>query len=97
MAVARLHDPGEYWRKLDRLRTFRGRVPKGAAEALARLLPERDLACRVVHRVAGLGSLGRERFTAIAEWRGGKIAREVKAAGARLLAHRAFRHAQRAR
>jgi len=79
MAVARLHDPGEYWRKLDRLRTFRGRLPKGAAEALARLMPERDLACRVLHRVAGLGSLGRERFTLIAEWRGGKIAREAKA------------------
>jgi len=33
----------------------------------------------VAHRVAGLGSLGRERFVAIAEWRGGKIAQEAKA------------------
>jgi hypothetical protein len=79
MAVARLHDPGDYWRKIDRLPTFNDSLPKGAAEALARRMPERDLACRVVHRVAGLGSLGRERFTAIAEWRGGKIAREAKA------------------
>jgi hypothetical protein len=33
----------------------------------------------VAHRQAGLGSLGRERFTAISEWRGGRIAREAKA------------------
>jgi len=36
------------------------------------------LAYRVVHRRAGLGSLGRRRFTAVAEWRGGRIAREAK-------------------
>ncbi len=78
-AVARLHDPGEYWRKLDKLPTYKGRLPKSAAKALARWMPERDLDFRVVHRAAGLGSLGRQRFAAIAEWRGGKIAREVKA------------------
>jgi len=32
-----------------------------------------------VHRQAGLGSLGRPRFTALAEWCGGKVAREAKA------------------
>ena len=34
---------------------------------------------RVAHRRAGLGSLGRERFTAIAQWQGGNMAREAKA------------------
>jgi len=34
---------------------------------------------RLVHRVAGLGSLGHARFVAIADWHGGKIAREAKA------------------
>ena len=34
---------------------------------------------RVHHRVAGVGSLGRQRFVAIAEWDGGLIAREAKA------------------
>jgi hypothetical protein len=29
--------------------------------------------------VAGLGSLGRERYTAVAQWRGGAVAREAKA------------------
>jgi hypothetical protein len=33
----------------------------------------------MVHRVAGLGSLGRERYVALAEWRGGSVAREAKA------------------
>ncbi|MCX6636594.1 MAG: DUF2252 family protein, partial [Acidobacteria bacterium] len=41
IAVARLHDPGDYWRKIDRLPTFKDPLPKGAAEALARLMPER--------------------------------------------------------
>ena len=34
---------------------------------------------RVAHRIAGLGSLGRQRWVAIAEWRGGYLAREAKA------------------
>src|SRR5262249_39399006 len=34
---------------------------------------------RIVHRVAGLGSLGRERYVSIGDWRGGRIAREAKA------------------
>jgi hypothetical protein len=32
-----------------------------------------------VHRVAGAGSLGCERFVALAKWKGGRIAREAKA------------------
>ena len=31
-----------------------------------------------MHRQAGLGSLGRRRFTALVEWRGGWVAREAK-------------------
>jgi hypothetical protein len=42
-------------------------------------MPEKGLHYRVVHRVSGSGSLGRERFVALADWRGGKIAREAKA------------------
>jgi hypothetical protein len=47
--------------------------------ALERLLPKDGLRYRLLHRTAGLGSLGRQRWAAIAEWRGGLIAREVKA------------------
>ncbi len=34
---------------------------------------------KFLHRVAGLGSLGKERFTGIGTWLGGQIAREAKA------------------
>jgi hypothetical protein len=47
--------------------------------ALRRALPEPGLETRIVHRVAGLGSLGRQRFVALTSWRGGRIAREAKA------------------
>ena len=79
MAVARLHDPGTFWRKLEAVRTWRGRPPKSVLAALSSLMPEKNLPCRIVHRIAGLGSLGRERFVALADWRGGKVAREAKA------------------
>jgi hypothetical protein len=42
-------------------------------------MPDPDLKWRIVHRIAGLGSLGRQRYVALAEWRGGSIAREAKA------------------
>jgi hypothetical protein len=42
-------------------------------------MPEKGLDWHIVHRVAGLGSLGRERYVAIADWRGGSVAREAKA------------------
>jgi len=79
MAVHRLHDPESFWDKLESFPTVKGPVPGAAMAALTRALPERGLKTRIVHRVAGLGSLGRQRFVAIATWRGGRIAREAKA------------------
>lgn len=72
-------DPVKYWKKLLRLEAVTEKVPGKAKKALEALLPEEKLEYRVVHRVAGLGSLGRQRFAAIAEWNGGQIAREAKA------------------
>jgi uncharacterized protein DUF2252 len=74
-----LRDPAAFWNKLERLPTVDKPISAGATKALERLLPEPGLRCRVAHRVAGLGSLGRQRWVAIAEWRGGAIGREVKA------------------
>jgi uncharacterized protein (DUF2252 family) len=74
-----LRDPERFWEKLEKLRTWKERVPKSARRALERLLPERGIEYRIVHRVSGLGSLGRERFAAIASHRGGRVAREAKA------------------
>jgi hypothetical protein len=79
MATARLIDPQKFWEKLDGLPTWKGDVPARAVKAISNLLPKPDLPRRIVHRVAGLGSLGRQRFVAIADWRGGRIAREAKA------------------
>jgi hypothetical protein len=79
MAVHRLHEPEKFWDKLHGLPNYQGKVAVGARDALDRMMPERGLKYRVVHRVAGLGSLGRERYVAIADWRGGTIAREAKA------------------
>ena len=56
-----------------------GDVPQEVHDVLRRYLPEPGLSYRVVHRIAGLGSLGRQRFVALAQWRGGSIAREAKA------------------
>ena len=79
MAVARLHEPGKFWQKLHELPQLHGPIPAGATKAIARMMPERGMEFRVAHRVAGLGSLGRERYVALAEWHGGSVAREAKA------------------
>jgi len=79
MVTGILRDPVQFWEKLDRLPTCKGAIPKSARRAIERLLPEPGLEYRLVHRVAGLGSLGRERYVAIANYRGARIAREAKA------------------
>ncbi len=78
MMTGVLRDPEHYWAKLDALPPA-PRVPESARKAIDKLLPERGLRYRVAHRIAGLGSLGRERYVAIAEFHGGQIAREAKA------------------
>jgi hypothetical protein len=80
MAVERLKNPERFWEKLERMPPIRGEVPAGARKALQRMLPDPGLEIRYVHRVAGLGSLGRQRVVAIGDWHGGTVAREAKAA-----------------
>jgi hypothetical protein len=79
-AATRLANPIPYWEKLEALPQLKAcAVPETAAVALEHMLPQRELPYTVRHRVAGLGSLGRPRYTALADWRGGKVAREAKA------------------
>jgi hypothetical protein len=78
MAVERLKQPEEFYQKLNALPSCREKLPDSARKALWRMLPDRDLTCRVAHRVSGLGSLGRRRYVALTTWRGGTIAREAK-------------------
>ena len=79
MATARLHDPEQYWSKLHALPLATGEPPAAALKAIARMMPERGLHLRISPRIAGLGSLGRQRFVAVTDWRGGSVAREAKA------------------
>jgi len=78
LAKSKLRDPLPFWQKLEQWRTVDQLIPTDVREALRDAMPEPDLPFKVVHRQAGLGSLGRRRFTALAEWRGGMIAREAK-------------------
>jgi Uncharacterized protein conserved in bacteria (DUF2252) len=78
-ATGDLREPVAFWAKLSSLAPLREAVPKTARKALARMLPERNLEFDIFHRTAGMGSLGRQRFLALASWRGGKVAREAKA------------------
>ena len=78
-ATGELRRPPEFWAKMSALPTLRGEVPRSARKALESLLPAKGLRYRVAHRVAGLGSLGRQRYVALAEFEGGMVAREAKA------------------
>jgi uncharacterized protein DUF2252 len=78
VATGGLRDPVHFWEKMDALPRLK-RAPPDAVAALESLLPEKGLGYSLRSRVAGLGSLGHLRIVAIAEWRGGLVAREAKA------------------
>ncbi|MGA3043589.1 MAG: DUF2252 family protein [Bryobacteraceae bacterium] len=79
MAVHRLKEVCGFWEKLERCKTVRGKLPDGAIKGISRMLPDPKLPRRYVHRVAGLGSLGRQRYVALSQWHASNIAREAKA------------------
>ena len=76
IALNRLRDPKGYWDKIRALPLAHGAVPDRTLRAA---LPSGVSDYHVHPRVAGVGSLGRERFVATAEWAGGVVAREAKA------------------
>src|SRR5216684_6722865 len=78
LALGELRDPAAFWGRLESLPDCAHTPPRKVAKFLAAALPEPGLEFRLVHRVAGVGSLGRRRFVALAEWRGGRVAREAK-------------------
>ena len=79
IAESELRDPVHFWAKMNALPTVKGMVPISAIDAIEHQMPARDLQYRLAHRVAGLGSLGHQRYVAITTWHGGRIAREAKA------------------
>ena len=78
LATNELRDPVAFWDKMGALRTAR-EPDADAVRALLAALPGGDRPARICRRVAGMGSLGRPRFVALAEWHGGGVAREAKA------------------
>src|SRR5271156_1034587 len=78
IAESKLRDPVVFWKKMDANETAKGEIPESAIEALEHLLPAPGMSYRLVRRRAGLGSLGRNRLVAIADWNGGRVAREAK-------------------
>ncbi len=77
IAENELRNPVKFWQKMDRLPTVKT-APERARKALERSLPDPGLKYRLTRRIAGLGSLGRMRFVAVADWSGGRVARETK-------------------
>ena len=78
LGVESFKPPTNFWEKLNRLPAVRQPLAKDLKRALEKTLPEAGIEYKVVRRQAGLGSLGQERFVAIAMWQGGFVAREAK-------------------
>ena len=77
IARHRLRDPEKFWRHLAKQRTVKS-LPGDARKLLLRALPDTKGPVRFAHRVAGVGSLGHERYIAVALHQGGRVAREAK-------------------
>jgi uncharacterized protein (DUF2252 family) len=102
----------EFLNEMVELPNVNDMIPRTAWEALNQSMPESGVSFRIGTREAGLGSLGRQRFTAVVEdWHGGILAREAKALAPsawlwwtderqntnEILCDEALRHAVRAR
>jgi hypothetical protein len=79
MVRHRLKLPERFWKKLSLLPPLKKPLRKDVLDAVRSILPADNVRLRFAHRIAGLGSLGRERFTGLGKWEGGNIAREAKA------------------
>jgi len=77
MALGEDRDPVRFWTKLTQSRTIS--PPNGVRKLLRRQLPDGATAARFVHRIAGMGSLGRPRYVVLAQCGNGMVAREAKA------------------
>ena len=86
----------EYWMKLDQLPEVEFEISPEARIALEAALPAKGLEYRLKHRLAGVGSLGRPRYTALGTFDGERIAREAKPllASAVLWAYKKHRDAE---
>lgn len=79
LGVEEIEPPEDFWGKLNRLPVVRRGLPRDARRVLESMLPGANRDYKIVLRKAGMGSLGQQRFVAIADWEGGCVAREAKA------------------
>lgn len=76
LGIAALKAPKGFWEKLNAHPSLNGNMPADARKCFRKILPSATF--KVIRREAGLGSLGQQRFVALAECDGGFIARELK-------------------
>ena len=79
LGIESIEPPEDFWEKLNRRPSAAREIPIDAKQVLKGTLPHEVRDFKIVPRRAGVGSLGQQRFVAIAEWDGGCIAREAKA------------------
>lgn len=77
MATGVLRNPVDFWARFDESPEACD-VPAHVRDILVAALPGPEPAYRLLSRVAGVGSLGRTRVTAVADWQGARVAREAK-------------------
>jgi hypothetical protein len=70
-------ESGKFWKKVDKYE--KATPPSEVVSFLKESLPKEATNIHFRRRVAGGGSLGRPRYVAIADWRGGRVLREAKA------------------
>jgi hypothetical protein len=78
-ATFRLKEPVKFWDKLTGFDEVKKDIPKGLVKTLLKNMPGHSPDYKVIQRIAGLGSLGRQRLVVISNWEGGLLAREAKA------------------
>jgi hypothetical protein len=84
MALQDLRQPVPFWKRLEEKSTpVKSSPPDSVRKAFAKMFPDgAEPQYRILKAPKGLGSLGRRRYLAQVEWRGGKMAREAKAVAA---------------
>src|SRR5579864_4558132 len=78
-ATAGMKPAAEFWAALAKLPPAGPTLSAGTRKALSAALPAASSDVVFKRRVAGVGSLGRPRFVALADLHGGPVAREAKA------------------
>jgi hypothetical protein len=79
LGIEAIEPAQDFWEKLNELPVAHDMLPRSLKQALEKTLPDSNMDYKVVRRQAGTGSLGQQRFVAIAQREGGCIAREAKA------------------